>query len=154
MRFCVAVGLLVIFLAAPLAAQEDGIRVQRPTLVGGELGGKAIIYCLNIEHYFTNNVGIGAGMMGFGTSDGGVGIFPLYGVLALGNIHSFYLAGGGDFAAGTEDNWDEVDSSWIGVVAVGYMYHAPSGFFVRPTINMLIKDSFLILPGIAFGGSF
>ena len=153
MRFCVAVCLLVIFLAAPLAAQEEGIRVQRPTLVGGELGGKAFIYSLNVERYFTNNVGIGAGLMGFGFSEGFIGLFPLYGVLALGNIHSFYLAGGGDLAAGTA-NWDELEATWIGVASIGYMYHSESGFFVRPTFNMLFRDSFLILPGIAFGGSF
>jgi len=152
MRFCVAVCLLVIFVATPVLAQEDGIRVQRPTLVGGELGGKALLYCINIEHYFTNNAGLGAGVMGFGFSDGAIGIFPVYGVLALGDIHSFYLAGGGDLAAGT--GWDEVESTMIGVISVGYMYHADSGFFVRPTLNMLIKDSFLILPGIAVGGSF
>jgi hypothetical protein len=153
MRFCIAVSLLVIFLAAPLAAQEDGIRVQRPTLIGGEIGGKALIYCLNVERYFTNNVGIGAGLMGFGTSDGFIGLLPIYGVLALGNIHSFYLAAGGDLAAGSS-NWDTLDSTFIGVAAIGYMYHSESGFFVRPTMNLLFKESFLVLPGIAFGGSF
>ncbi len=153
MRFCIAVSLLVIFLAAPLAAQEDGIRVQRPTLIGGEIGGKALIYCLNVERYFTNNVGIGAGLMGFGTSDGFIGLLPIYGVLALGNIHSLYLAAGGDLAAGSS-NWDTLDSTFIGVASIGYMYHSESGFFVRPTLNLLFKDEFLILPGIAFGGSF
>ena len=153
MRFCVAVSLLVIFLAAPLAAQEDGVRVKRPTLIGGEIGGKAVIYSFNVERYFTNNVGIGAGLMGFGTSDGFIGLFPLYGVLALGNIHSFYLAGGVDLAAGSA-NWDELEADWIGVGSIGYMYHSESGFFVRPTINLLFKESFLVLPGIAFGGSF
>ncbi len=153
MRLCVAVCLLVIFLAAPLAAQTEGIRVERPNLVGGELGGKAIIYNLNFERYFTNNFGIGVGLMGFGFEAGAIGIFPLYGVLALGNIHSLYLAGGGDWVAGTA-HWDEVESTWIGVASLGYMYHAESGFFVRPTMNMLFKESFLILPGIAFGGSF
>lgn len=153
MRFCVAVSLLVIFLAAPLAAQKDGIRVQRPTLIGGEVGGKALIYCFNVERYFTNNVGIGAGLMGFGTDDGFFGLLPIYGVLALGNIHSLYLAAGGDLAAGSS-NWDTLDSTFIGVASIGYMYHSESGFFVRPTLNLLFKDDFLILPGIAFGGSF
>jgi hypothetical protein len=153
MRFCAAVCLLLIFLAAPLAAQTEGIRVQRPNLVGGELGGKALIYCMNYERYFVNNVGIGVGMMGFGFEDGFVGLFPLYGVLALGDIHSLYVAGGGDYAAGSA-NWSELESTWIGIASVGYMYQSPSGFFVRPTINLLFKDSFLVLPGIAFGGSF
>lgn len=153
MRVCVAVCMLVVLLAAPLAAQTEQVRVERPNLVGGELGGKAIIYHLNYERYFNNYFGIGAGLMGFGVDEGFFGLAPLYGALALGNVHSFYLAGGGTVAFGDTD-WSELESTWIGIVSLGYLFQSPNGFFVRPTINALIKEGFLVLPGIAFGGSF
>jgi len=43
----------------------------------------------------------------------------------------------------------------IGTFSAGYQHRSEGGFFVRPTMNMLYKDGgFVLIPGIALGGSF
>ncbi|MBN2185656.1 MAG: hypothetical protein JW746_10040 [Candidatus Krumholzibacteriota bacterium] len=148
--------LLVIFLAAS-AANGEGIREQRPTLVYGELGGKAIFGSMGIERYFTNVVGMGVGMMGLGTGDGFVGIFPIYLSLnPVGDIHSLYLAGGASILAAS--NWDETESAAIYFGSIGYQFQSEGGLFIRPTMNFIIDSDAeglsLFLPGVAIGGSF
>jgi hypothetical protein len=152
-RYSFLLFLLLTLVLVPLTAEGADIRVERPNLVGGELGGRGIIYSMGFERYFSNNFGLGAGLMGIAVSEGGVGLFPLYASIPLGNIHNFYLGGGITLASGT--NWDEVNTSIFGTASIGYMYHSTGGFWVRPTINALfIEDNFLALPGIAMGGSF
>ena len=146
---------LVALAAWVTVARAQFIRDTRPNLLGGELGGKAILYNIAYERYFSHRVGLGVGFMGVGTSDGAVGLIPVYlAVTPVGNQHSLYLSAGGDIVLGSE-NWDEVDSEWITVFSAGYLYHSASGFFVRPTMNLFIEGSdFLFLPGVALGGSF
>lgn len=146
---------MVLTIVLSTAAQAQMVRDTRPNLLGGELGGKAIVYNVTYERYFSHRVGIGAGFMGVGTSDGAVGLIPVYLVATpVGNQHSLYLSAGGDIVLGSE-NWDEVDSEWLTVFSAGYLYHSVSGFFVRPTMSLFLEDSdFLLLPGVALGGSF
>ena len=54
MRRTLSLCLLVVILAAASGVNGEGIREQRPTLVYGELGGKAVLYSMGIERYFTN----------------------------------------------------------------------------------------------------
>ncbi|MBN2071063.1 MAG: hypothetical protein JW814_06350 [Candidatus Krumholzibacteriota bacterium] len=157
MRRLIALSLLVIILAAASGVNGEGIRERKPTLVYGELGGKAIFYSMGVERYLTNTFGIGAGVMGIGVSDGFVGLFPIYISLnPVGDMHSLYLSGGTLIAAAS--NWDETESAALFTGSIGYQYQSDSGLWVRPTINVIFDtDSeglFLVLPGVAIGGSF
>ena len=156
MQRAVLMCLLVVFLAAS-AANGEGIREEKPTLVYGELGGKAFLYSMGVERYFTNVVGVGAGMMGFGSDEGFVGLFPIY--LSLnpaGDIHSPYFSTGITIVSAS--SWDETEANVLFTGSVGYQYQSEGGFFVRPTMNILFDtDSdgfFVVLPGVAIGGSF
>lgn len=149
---------LVILVPAAAYGQAESsplIRVQRPNLVGGELGGRALLYSLNYERFLGPKVALGAGFMGFGVEEGGVFLIPMYVTFVpVGNVHALYLSGGYTWAA--VSNWDEVESSGYGTAAIGYLYQSETGFFVRPAITMNFRPDagFLMLPGIALGGSF
>ena len=154
-RWIIVWYLLIPLVHSSASGQEPLVRDERPNLMGGELGGKAVIYNFTYERYFSHRVGVGAGFMGIGTSEGAIGLIPVYlTVTPVGNQHSLYLSVGGDIVVGSED-WDEVDSEWLTVFSVGYLYHSLNGFFVRPTMNVIFDaDDFLVLPGVALGGSF
>lgn len=147
--------LLAIVVLASFAANGEGIRERRPNFVSGEIGGRAIIYSVNFERFLTNRVGIGAGLMGFGTSGGAVGLVPFYvSFIPVGEIHSMYCSAGATAAAGSA-NWETLDAAWLGTFSLGYQYQSETGFFARPTMNMIYNgDGWLILPGVAVGGSF
>ncbi len=157
MRRTLSLCLLVVILAAASGVNGEGIREQRPTLVYGELGGKAFLYSMGIERYFNNVVGMGVGMMGFGSDEGFVGLFPLY--LSLnpaGDIHSLYLSTGITIVSAS--SWDETEANALFTGSIGYQFQSEEGLFVRPTMNIIFDtDSdgfFIVLPGVAIGGSF
>ena len=142
----------MVLAAAPSSAQ---VREQRPNLVGGELLGRGILLTANYERFFTNQLGIGAGFMGIGASDGFVGIVPLYGSLTLGDIHAFYLAAGTSILFGDGSIDDDFTSEAVATLSFGYQYQSYGGFFVRPLFTFLFNDNdFLLWPGITIGGSF
>jgi hypothetical protein len=145
-------------LAAPLTAGAAGVREDHPNLVGGELLGRGFVLTLNYERFLNNHFGLGAGLMAIGTSEGTIGIMPLYASLLTGNKHSLYLAAGGAFLGGGGSVQD-YESTWIMQGSIGYHYQSASGFFVRPlfTFNQATKGSgggFLVWPGMTIGGSF
>ncbi|MBN1163534.1 MAG: hypothetical protein JXB45_03070 [Candidatus Krumholzibacteriota bacterium] len=155
MRILFSLVLLVVIMIAPLGVQGENIRETRPTMVYGELGGRGILYSVNFERYLTPNFGIGAGGMGFGNDEGAVGLFPLFvSIIPVGDIHSLYLSAGTTAAAGSA-NWDEIESVWLGTFSAGYQFQSESGIMVRATLNMIYKgENWLIIPGVAVGGSF
>lgn len=138
------------------ASDATSIHMQRPNLVGGELGGRGILYTINYERFMSPKIGVGAGLMGIGTPEGGVFLIPLYvSFTPVGNVHNLYLSGGYTIAGASADEWGTTKSSGFGTAAIGYLYHSENGFWVRPTISLLfIADNFLALPGVALGGSF
>jgi len=149
---------VLVFLCLSIVAtytMAQGIREERPNLIGGELGGKAFFYNISYERYLLNNFGIGVGAMGLGTEDFSAGLFPVYAaVIPFGNNHAPYIAGGVTIATATVD-WKDAHSTSFGVFAFGYQYQSDTGLFIRATINYIFKDEFkIILPGIAIGGSF
>jgi hypothetical protein len=154
MRFAVLLCLLAAIVTTPLGAHATGIRETRPNLVYGELGGRAVLFSAGYERYLTGRVGIGAGAFGFGSSDGGVGLFPVYlSFVPVGDVHSLYLSAGATYLAGS--SWDESWGTWFGTFSVGYQYQSESGFFVRPMMTMIYKsEGFAVLPGVTMGGSF
>ncbi len=157
MRQTVLLCLVATLVLAPLGAHAEGFREERPNLVFGEIGGKAIIFSAGYERYFTNQFGLGVGGIGWGTSEGGIGLFPVYLSFIPGKgAHSLYLSGGVTYFAGV-GNWTGDDSwtDWFGTFAAGYHYQSDGGFFVRPTMNMLYRgEGFVMMPGIALGGCF
>lgn len=153
MRVIASLGLVLISMATPLAAQGPNIREVRPNLVGVELGGRALIYNVFYERFLSRQIGIGAGLEGFGTGEGGVVLIPMWLSLAPGDVHSLYLSAGATYAA--VSNWDELESLWFGTAAAGYLYQSEGGFFVRPTLTLLFREEgFLVLPAVSLGGSF
>jgi hypothetical protein len=78
----------------------------------------------------------------------------VYASCPLGDIHSLYLSGGVTYIAGVS-NWSDDWVEWVGTFSAGYQYQSEGGFFVRPTMNMFFRDGdFIVLPGVALGGSF
>ena len=145
-------------LLAPLTAFADGVREKHPNLVGGELMGRGFALTLNYERFLTNNFGLGGGVMAIGTSDGVVGVAPLYASFLAGNTHSLYLSAGGAFIGGG-GNFHDYESTWVMQGSLGYQFQSDGGFFVRPlfTFNQATSGSgggFLLWPGITIGGSF
>ena len=154
MRFAVWMCLLAMLVMVPLGAGAAGIRETRPNLVYGELGGRAVLFSGGYERYLNSRIGIGAGFFGFGNSDGGLALVPVYlSFVPVGDIHSLYLSGGATYLGG--GSWDENWGTWFGTLAVGYQYQSEAGFFVRPLMTMYYRsEGFLVLPGITIGGSF
>ena len=155
MRQTVLLCLFLALVLAPLGAHAEGIREQRPNLVYGEIGGKAVFFSAGYERYFNNRFGLGVGGVAFGATGGAVGFFPVYAsLMPVGDIHSMYLSAGITYFAGSS-NWEEGWAEWFGTFSAGYQYQSEGGFFVRPTMSILFKDEgFLLIPGVALGGSF
>jgi hypothetical protein len=136
-----------------------GVRDDHPNLVGGELAGRGVAFTLNYERYFSNNFGLGAGLMAIKVSGAGVTVLPLYASYLPGNVHSPYLSVGATLLAGGGDlkDWE---STWVVSASAGYQYNSPGGFFVRPFFTYLRPtehasgDDYLIWPGLTIGGSF
>ena len=148
---------LLSILLAPGIAPAAGVREDRPNLIGGEVLGRGFALTVNYERFLTNQFGVGAGFMMIGSSDGLVGVVPLYASYLTGNTHSLYLATGAAFLS-EGGSVQDYESEWILQGSIGYHFHSSSGFFVRPlfTINVAASDTdeFLIWPGITIGGSF
>ncbi len=151
---------LLVFLATAVAGPVwgEGIREQRPNIVGGEIGGRAPILTVNYERYFNNKIGIGAGIMGAANDEGWFGILPLYLSLnPVGDTKSLYLSVGMSFIGGGE-NLDDTESERLYTFGVGFQYQSLGGFMVRPALYGMIPssstDDFLLLPGVSLGGSF
>ena len=155
MRRALLLTLVLSLILVPLASHANGIREERPTLVFGEIGGKAVLFSAGYERYFTNRFGLGAGGVAWGGSGGAVGLFPVYVAMhPFGDIHSMYLSTGVTYIAGV-GNWSDEWVEWVGTVSVGYQYQSTGGFFVRPTMNMFYRENgFILIPGVALGGSF
>ena len=159
MRQTVLVCLVAALVLAPIAAHAEGIqgiREERPNLVFGEIGGKALIFSAGYERYFNDSFGLGVGGVGWGGSGGGIGLFPVYASFIPGKgAHSVYLSAGVTYFAGVGNWTGEGWADFFGTLSAGYHYQSEGGFFVRPTMNMLFKgEGFLVIPGIAFGGCF
>ncbi len=153
--FCFA---LVSILLAPLTATAAGVREDHPNLVSGELLGRGFVLTVNYERYLTNHFGLGGGIMAIGTTDGTIAIMPLYASFLSGDTHSLYLSAGAALLGGGGRIHD-YESTWIMQGSVGYQFHSPNGFFIRPlfTFNQATEGSgggFLLWPGVTIGGSF
>jgi len=149
---------LALILLAPTTVAAAGVREDHPNLVGGELLGRGFVLTANYERFLNNHFGLGGGIMAIGTSEGTVGIMPLYASFLTGEAHSLYLSAGGAFLGGGGSVHD-YESTWIMQGSVGYQFQSPGGFFVRPlfTFNQATSGSgggFLVWPGMAIGGSF
>jgi len=157
-RWFVLAAVLVSTIMLP-SAGTAGVRDERPNLIGGELGGRGLLFTLNYERYISNEVGLGAGLMAIRTSGEGITIIPLYASFTPGNTHSPYLSLGATLLAGGGD-LEDWESTWVMSFSVGYQYHSAGGFFVRPFFTYLSPteagagDEFLIWPGLTIGGSF
>lgn len=149
---------LASLLALPSVA-ASGIRDERPNLIGGELGGRGVLFTLNYERFVTNDVGLGAGIMAIKTSGGGITVLPLYVSFVPGNTHSPYLSAGATMLSGGGDVQDW-ESTWLFTVSAGYQYQSSGGFFVRPFFAYLrptepgTGDDYIVWPGLTIGGSF
>lgn len=145
-------------LAAPSVASA-GIRDERPNLIGGEILGRGVAVTANYERFVTNQFGLGAGVMAFGASGGGVSIIPLYFSYVPLDAHSPYVSVGGTILAGGGD-LNDWESTWLTHVTVGYQYTSAGGFFLRPFFTYLRPsqrgggDEYMIWPGVTVGGSF
>src|SRR5262245_22405596 len=90
-----AVAALVWLLPLGWRAQAAaGVRAARPNVVGAEVAGRGLVSTLNYERFFTNQLGVGCGVMVVGTEAGAVGVVPVYVSMLGGDAHSLYLAGG------------------------------------------------------------
>lgn len=153
-----AVLFTIVLLLLPIAVLGEGVREQRPNIVGGELAGRAPILTVNYERYFNNKFGIGAGILAAANSDGFFGFLPLYLSLnPVGDTKSLYLSVGVNLIGGGE-NLEDVESSSLFIFGVGFQYQSLGGFMVRPALYGLVpsddQDEFLVLPGVSLGGSF
>jgi len=149
---------LATVLLAPPTVAAAGVREDHPNLVGGELLGRGLVLTLNYERFLNNHFGLGGGVMAIGTSEGVIGIMPLYASFLTGDVHSLYLSAGGAFLGGGGSVHD-YESTWIMQGSIGYQYQSRGGFFLRPlfTFNQATAGSgggFLIWPGMTIGGSF
>jgi hypothetical protein len=104
-RQFILVATAVSLFALPSVA-TSGVRDERPNLIGGELGGRGLLFTLNYERFITNHFGLGVGVMAIKVSDGGVTIIPVYASFVSGNTHSPYLSVGTTMLSGGGDIQD------------------------------------------------
>ena len=158
-RACAAAALaaVVLLAALPAASRADGVRETHPNLMGGEILGRGLVATFNYERFLNNHFGLGAGAMAIVSSDGTVGVAPLYASWLPGNIHSLYLGVGAAYV-GSGGDLQTYSSTWVMQYTAGYQFHSPNGFWVRPTLTLNVDTErsrdLLIWPGVGVGGSF
>ena len=157
-RQFVLVATVVSLFALPSVA-TPGVRDERPNLVGGELGGRGLLFTLNYERFLSNEIGLGVGLMAVKASGGGITMVPLYASFLPGDTHSPYLSVGATLLSGGGD-FQDWESTWLVHLTFGYQYQSAGGFFVRPFFTYLRPteqgsgDEYLVWPGLTIGGSF
>ncbi|MCB9555920.1 MAG: hypothetical protein H6707_07440 [Deltaproteobacteria bacterium] len=152
---------LLLMMTSAAQAQTDSlavgrpVRVERPNLVTVELMGRGVLYSVNYERYLTSWFGLGVGAMGFGNSDGGLGMFPVFvSFNPVGDEHSLYLSAGATFLVGDTRFFSAI-STVFGNAQAGYQMQLRGGFVLRATANFLFSEhGWLIWPGVNLGGSF
>jgi len=123
--------------AGSAAAQEiPGPRRASNTFFA-ELGGNALVYSLNGEHFFTPQLGVrvGAGLLAVNVEDGSgdesVLLVPVMATYLLGEGNSrFEIGAGAGFATAGVDDVDignERASALYGTATFGYRYQKPAG---------------------------
>jgi hypothetical protein len=154
----VLVAVVLSLFAFPSLA-SSGVRDERPNLIGGEIGGRGLLFTLNYERFVTSDFGLGVGLMAIKTSGEGITVIPLYASFVPGNTHSPYLSIGATLLSGGGD-FQDWESTWLVNASAGYQYQSRGGFFVRPFFTFLSPtepgtgDQYLIWPGLTIGGSF
>src|SRR6267378_608045 len=121
---------LALWILTPFPALAEGVRTDHPNLVGGEILGRGLVVTLNYERFLTNQFGLGGGVMAIATAGETAVVVPLYASYVPGDIHSVYFSAGTAFVGGGEVQ--NFQSQWLLQASIGYQYHSPTGFFVRP----------------------
>ena len=150
-----ALAMLLGILGAGGTAHAEEVRVAKPNLIGGELGGRGLIVTANYERYFNDHIGIGLGIV-----PGSPLIWTMYVSCLPGDVHSLYLSAG---ATSFDRHFlgEDLGSSASFDVAVGYQYQSPGGVVIRPFgmlwfAHPLYEDRTWVLPwvGLTIAHSF
>ena len=144
--------LLGLTIASMSHAQEN--------IVSVELLGRAAIYSVNYEHYFSRRFGAGAGIAIWGWGSGEFTyIVPAYlSVNPIGDKHSLYLGAGATVVRSNFTLFTSTrpySTTVIGSASAGYQYRKGGGMIIRPATHLFFdRNSFVVWPGIAIGRSF
>lgn len=159
-RLLIAVGALAVLVAAGASAQQ-GVREERPTAVSATLLGPAFFGSVNVERYFTNWLGVSAGIGGFPSIadvDGFLAVPVLLQAQLGRDEHSLYLAGGLEWLVSRASLAPRgVKSSWLAVAQIGYQWQGRGGIFLRPALALLVPlDGKSVAPtaGLTIGYAF
>ncbi|HKP77068.1 MAG TPA: hypothetical protein VJT67_16170 [Longimicrobiaceae bacterium] len=150
--------------AGTAAAQAADAGPRRSNTFFVELGGNAILYSLNGEHFFTPKAGlrVGAGYVGVGEDDGAgsadVLLVPVMGTYLLGEgNHHFEVGAGLGYATAHVETTDvdtdiERGSTVCGTATFGYRYQKPTGgVMFRAGFTPMIFSGGSILPWVGLG---
>lgn len=126
-----------------VAQNTDAPGPRRSNTFFVELGGNALVYSLNGEHFFTPKAGVRVGAMWLGVNveadDGsdagsaGVFVVPVMATYLLGDGNSHFEIGAGAGYANasvedaTLDDGGESGSTIYGTATFGYRYQKPTG---------------------------
>ena len=107
-------------------ARAEEVRVAKPNLIGGELGGRGVFCTVNYERYLNSHVGAGVGI-----EPGSPVWWTVYVSYLPGNVHSLYLSAGVTVVT-LKVFGEEVGAPKPFHVAAGYQFQTPGGFVIRP----------------------
>jgi hypothetical protein len=118
-------ALLGMVVVAGTAGAEE-VRVAKPNLIGGELGGRGVFCTGNYERYFAGHLGAGVGIV-----PGSPVWWTVYLSYLPGDVRSLYLSAGVTVVT-LNVFGEEIGGPTPFHVAVGYQYQSPGGFVIRP----------------------
>lgn len=132
-------------------------KLELPNDLNIELLGRCGLYSFSYERLVSENFGIEAGVSIFGISEESIVFFSGGGRLYLlkGNA-SPCISGGIVVVTQPTDSgpFSNDDSLSFGYAGPGFEYRSSGGFLFRGTVYFLIKDGFLVWPGLQFGIAF
>jgi len=157
-----SLGVLVAMLLFATAALTAQVRRTKPNDFTIELGGKCLIYSLGYQRNISPNFALDAAIsyFGGGSSNDSAGVFFLTGgarYYMLKKDTSPYLSGGVAWAsAGTNAGpFNDAASAVYFYISPGLEYRASGGFVFRGGVYLLlVKDSFIVWPGLSLGIAF
>ena len=107
-------------------ARAEEVRVAKPNLIGGELGGRGVFCTVNYERYLNSHVGAGVGI-----EPGSPVWWTVYVSYLPGNVHSLYLSAGVTVVT-LNVFGEDVGGPTPFHLAAGYQFQTPGGFVIRP----------------------
>jgi len=154
------ITLVAIIAAVLLLPAENGngqSRADAPNDFTLELLGRCILYSLSYQRMVAEQFGVEVGGSLLASNEESFGFLSLGGRAYLSTSNAApCITGGVVFGSSSDDSgvFDGDASGAYYYIGPGFEYRSDGGFVLRGTVDFLIRDGFIVWPGLQMGIAF